>query len=110
MTGGGGIIGCGIVGCGIVGCGVMAGCVAAGGTSGFGITVGVGVVIWRGVESGGTGSRSVNLCGITVASAMSYGADAFGVVADDAAAYCCRWRCNHDGGETPTLSGDGLAL
>ena len=69
-----------------------AGVVLAGGTSGFGITVGVGVVIWRGVESGGTGSRSVNLCGITVASAMSYGADASGVVADDAAADCSRWR------------------
>ena len=114
MTGGGGIIGCGIVGCGIVGCGVMAGCVAAGGAnqigvvaamlkcaagvvlaegaSGDGIIVGVGAVIGGGVVSGNVGSRSADGCGVTVASTMSHGAGAFGIVDDDAAADCIRWR------------------
>ena len=126
-----GIVGCGIEGCGIGECGIagcgIEGCIAAGevnqigvlaamlkcaagvvsaeSASGLGIIVGVGVVIGRGVESGGTGSLSVNRCGMTVASAMSYGADIFGVVADDAAADC------RGGGETPTLSGvAGLTL
>ena len=67
-----------------------AGVVLAEGASGDGIIVGAGVVIGGGVVSGNIGSRSADSCGVTVASTMSHGADAFGIVDDDAAAETLR--------------------